>query len=172
MELFGMLIWDQLVHHAVNQEGGTLNLPYFLDVLESILDQILEQPTCLIFSNTSDALEAGHQKQRTRTSLAGHMCRWPRPHTPAKDEDVLLLHANDFIQIVVYILRIIQNIFLIWFENIVIICFMDFIFWLRFLICIWISRDYAFNFCFNLLLVGICLIWILLDNMPFQLSIA
>jgi len=172
MELFGMLIWDQLVHHAVNQEGGTLNLPYFLNVLESILDQILEQPPCLIFSNSSDALEAGHQKQRTRPSLASHMCRWPRAHTPAKDEDVLLLHANDFIQIVVYILCIIQNILLVWFENIVIICFMDFIFWLRFLICIWISSDYAFNVCFNLVLVGICLIWILFDNMPFQLSIA
>ena len=88
-----MLEGDELVFHAMHQEGGAADSFDLFNILEPILNEVLEYTSRLVLCDSPDALEATHQQQTTRLPDRGYMCRWTTAHTPPKYDDVLLLDA-------------------------------------------------------------------------------
>ena len=85
----------------------------FLNVLKSVLDKILEDSSRLVLSNGSDAFEAAHEEQAPWLPDTGDMSCRTTAHAPSKDYDVLFFNAKDFVDVIINVYRIIQNVFFV-----------------------------------------------------------
>jgi len=110
--------WYQLVLHPVHEERRALNFFDLLDVLEAILDQVLQVATGLVLSHGPDAFEARHEQQAPRVSLARDMSSWPTADRSPEENDVLLFDANDFVEVVVEVEGIVEDVVFVRFEHV------------------------------------------------------
>ena len=70
VELLRVLVRDQVVLHAVDEEGRNPDALNAGDVFEAVLDEVLEEVAGLVFDDRADRFEAGHEDDCGRISLA------------------------------------------------------------------------------------------------------
>jgi hypothetical protein len=76
MKVFRMLKWNQLIFHAMDDEGWGCYIFDFVNVVEPILNQIFEVLSSLVLSYSSYGFEGGHKKKTTWLSFARNVrCR-------------------------------------------------------------------------------------------------
>ena len=121
VKIFAMLVAYQFVFHSMHKESWTSHPPNLVNILKSILNQILKQSPCLVLSYGSNALKAAHKKKASRISYAGHMCSRSRTHRPSKYNDVFFFYSEYHVTIIIDVFRIIKYIFLVGIENVIIV---------------------------------------------------
>jgi hypothetical protein len=102
----------------MDQKSGARNFFDFLDILEPILYEVLEEAARLILSNCSDALKAAHEQETSRLPLACNMRSWSTAHAPSENNNIFFFNADDLVYVIINIERIVQDIVLVGLKNI------------------------------------------------------
>ena len=112
---------DQVILHAVHEEGGDPNILDSHQVVKAILDQEFNYTASLVFHDPADGLEGGHENDGGRLAHAGQVSRRPRAHAATEDKHIALVDAQHHVQIIVDVCAVVEDILLARIEHALIV---------------------------------------------------
>ena len=116
-----MLIRNQFIDHTMHKECWWCNFTNFINILKSVLNEIFQYTSSLIFSNCPNWFKAWHKQHTPRLPLTGNMCCRPSTHTSSKNDNICFINAQHLINIIIDIKCIIEYVFFVCFKNIAVI---------------------------------------------------